>query len=227
LLRKEIRDILADARGQGWVMEPEAKRLLALARIKVPRFAWVRGRDEAIRASREIGYPVVAKVVSPKAVHKTEVKGVALGLDNDDAVADTFERFSSFADFEGVLVEEMLSGTELIIGAKVDYQFGPVILLGIGGTGVEIYGDRSLRMAPLTRRDVRSMVEGLRAHELIQGYRGSKPVDQEALRNMLLAFSDLVMDMGGLTESVDLNPVMCSEKGCVVADARIILKREE
>ena len=102
-----------------------------------------------------------------------------------------------------------------------------MILLGIGGTRVEIYGDRSLRMAPLTRRDVLSMVQGLKAHALIQGYRGSKPVDREALGNMLLAFSDLVMDMEGFMESVDLNPVMCSEKGCVVADARIILKSRE
>ena len=120
----------------------------------------------------------------------------------------------------------MISGVELIIGAKIDYQFGPVILLGIGGTGVEIYRDTSLRMAPLEERHVKTMVKELRAHQLLEGYRGSEPISMGEVIRMMIAFSDLAMELEGMIESIDLNPVMCSASRCVVADARIILDAE-
>jgi hypothetical protein len=123
-----------------------------------------------------------------------------------------------------MLVEEMVSGIELIAGAKVDYQFGPVILLGMGGTAVEIYKDTALRMAPLKEVDVESMLKGLKAHELLNGYRGAQPVNLKELVRTLMAFSRLVMDLEGYFESIDLNPVMCSSTSCVVADARIMLQ---
>ena len=113
---------------------------------------------------------------------------------------------------------------ELIVGAKVDYQFGPVILLGIGGTGVEIYKDSTIRMAPLQERDVRSMVGKLKAHALLEGYRGADPVNLDDLTRLMLAFSSLVKELQDAIESVDLNPVKCSPEKCVIADARIILK---
>jgi len=119
----------------------------------------------------------------------------------------------------------MVSGTELIVGAKIDYQFGPVILLGMGGTGVEIYRDVTLRMAPLSPKDAESMIRCLKAHQLLEGYRGAKPVDLKGLERLLLVFSGLVMDLEEFIESIDLNPVMCSPAKCVIADARIMLKR--
>ena len=127
--------------------------------------------------------------------------------------------------FAGMLVEEMISGIELIVGAKVDDQFGPVVLLGIGGTGVEIYKDVTLRMAPLAVKDIESMIRCLKAHSLLEGYRGSKPVNLEELNRLLKTFSDFVMDLENLIESVDLNPVICSPTRCVVADARIMLRQ--
>ena len=141
-----------------------------------------------------------------------------------ERLTQAFNSFSRMKGFAGMLVEEMLSGIELIVGAKVDSQFGPVVLLGIGGTSVEIYNDTSLRMAPLRPQDVDGMIQGLKAHQLLEGYRGSEPVNKEALRRMLLSFSDLVMDIAGSIESIDLNPVFCSATRCTVADARIILK---
>jgi acyl-CoA synthetase (NDP forming) len=120
-------------------------------------------------------------------------------------------------------VEEMVSGTELIVGAKIDYQFGPVILLGIGGTGVEIYQDTTLRMAPLNQQDVDYMINGLKAGQLIKGYRGSEPVNLPALSSLIMTFSALVMEIEKSIESIDLNPVMCNAKRCVVADARIMI----
>jgi hypothetical protein len=124
-----------------------------------------------------------------------------------------------------MLVEEMVSGVELIVGAKVDDQFGPVVLLGMGGTGVEIYKDVTLRMAPLALKDIESMIRCLKAHSLLEGYRGSKPVNLEALNRLLKTFSDFVMDLENSIESIDLNPVICSPTRCVVADARIMLRQ--
>jgi acetate---CoA ligase (ADP-forming) subunit beta len=218
-------DILSASKDAGWVMEPEAKRLLALSGLPVPTFTWAREAHEAVDQAREIGYPVVAKVVSPRILHKSEWKGVVVGLDSDEGVRETFERFRGYDGFAGMLVEEMVPGVELIVGAKVDYQFGPVILLGIGGTGVEIYKDSTLRMAPLQERDVRAMVGKLKGHALLEGYRGGDPVNLADLTAMMLTFSSLVIELQDVIESVDLNPVKCSPEKCVIADARIMLTK--
>jgi succinyl-CoA synthetase beta subunit len=224
MLNEEIRDILSVSQELGWVLEPEAKRLFSLAGLDVPRFILAREPGEAVRFAREIGYPVVAKVVSPRVVHKSDVGGVVVAIDSDAKLTETFRRLSRIEGFAGVLVEEMLSGVELIVGAKVDYQFGPVILLGMGGIGVEIYRDTTLRMAPLKEKDVDSMLKNLKAHQLLEGYRGSEPVNLTELKGMVAAFSDLVMELEGYIESIDLNPVLCSSRRCVVADARIMLE---
>jgi acyl-CoA synthetase (NDP forming) len=108
----------------------------------------------------------------------------------------------------------------------VDYQFGPVILFGIGGIWTEIYHDIILRMAPLSQRDIDSMIRCLKARPLLQGYRGTGSVNLTELKRLLITFSDLVMDLENLVESIDLNPVICSSAQCVVADARIMLKNE-
>ena len=224
MLKKELKAIVTASKRWGWVLEPEAKRLLSISGIDVPKFLWAKSSEEAVQFAEKIGYPVVGKLVSPKALHKSEVGGVVVGIDSVKNLEETFHRFSSFEDFAGMLIEEMVSGTELIAGAKVDYQFGPVILLGMGGTAVEIYKDTALRMAPLKEVDVESMLKGLKAHELLKGYRGSQPVNLKELIRTLMAFSSLVMDLEGYFESIDLNPVMCSSKRCVVADARIMLQ---
>jgi len=224
MLKKELKDIVTASKRWGWVLEPEAKRLLSVSGIDVPKFLWAESPDDAVQFAEKIGYPVVGKLVSPKALHKSEVGGVVVGIDSVKNLEETFHRFSSFEDFAGMLIEEMVSGTELIAGAKVDYQFGPVILLGMGGTAVEIYKDTALRMAPLKEVDVESMLNGLQAHELLKGYRGSQPVNLKKLTQTLMAFSSLVMDLEGYFESIDLNPVMCSSERCVVADARIMLQ---
>ena len=223
MLNAEILDILSTSKSWGWVLEPDAKRILSLAGITVPRFTWAQTLEEALRFAEENGYPVVAKVVSPEVIHKTEVNGVALGIDNKIALAETFHRFSAFDGARGMLVEKPVEGIEMIIGAKFDFQFGPVILMGKGGTGVEIYKDTSIRMAPITPEDAVSMLKGLKAHRLFTGYRGADPINRNALNRTLMAFSSLIMDLGERVSSVDLNPVFCSAEDCVVGDARIIL----
>ena len=225
MLTKEMNEIIAASRTSGWVLEPDAKRLFSMTGLDVPRFTLAQKLKDAVLFAEEIGYPVVAKVVSPKVIHKSEVRGVAVGIDSDEKMKGAFERFSRIEGFAGMLVEEMVAGIEMIVGAKVDYQFGPVILLGMGGTGVEIYRDVALRMAPLAQKDAESMVMCLKARPLLEGYRGEEGVNLKELTRLLTTFSGLAMDLETEIESIDLNPVMCSPTRCVVADARIMLKK--
>jgi acetate---CoA ligase (ADP-forming) subunit beta len=228
MLKSETAETIGNSKGIGWVLEPEAKRILSLEGLPVPRFLWAKSDGEAMAAARDLRYPVVAKVVSPQIIHKSDVGGVALGITNDGDLKAAFLRFSRMKGFDGVIIEEMLQpGLELIVGATMDYQFGPVILLGIGGTAVEIYGDTALRLAPLAEKDVQSMVNELKAHSLLEGYRGSEPVNMPELARILVRFSQLVMDMEDAIESVDLNPVVCAGDRCTIADARIMLAKSK
>lgn len=225
MVKKEIQDIFDSSQKAGWVLEPEAKKLLQLAGIPVPRYGWARNKQEAETIAAELGFPVAAKVVSPAVVHKTEVHGVALGINTKKELLDFYQKMSSLPEFSGILIEEMITGEELIVGATIDYQFGPVILLGIGGTAVEIYKDVALRMAPLSQEDIHSMLQELKGGKLLSGYRGKEPINFSALTEALLSFSTLLMKIAPSIESIDLNPLLCNAQGCLVADARIMLAR--
>jgi acetate---CoA ligase (ADP-forming) subunit beta len=223
MLTADMRMIIENGRQAGWILEPEAKRLLSLAGLTVPQYEVAATASEAVAAAQRIGCPVAAKVVSAQILHKSEAGGVVLGIAEPARLKGIFEKFSALDGFAGLLVEEMLPGSELIVGAKVDFQFGPVILLGIGGTSVEVYQDTSIRMAPLTAEDVPAMLAGLKGAKLLQGYRGAEPINVSLLTRLMLAFSDLVMELENEMASIDLNPVKCSADRCVVADARVIL----
>lgn len=204
-------------------MEPQAKEILRLSGVKTTEFIWARDVREAIGFANQIGYPVVVKVVSPEVVHKSDVGGVAVGVSGDEKLAGVYTEMGKIKGFSGVIVEEIVHGIELIVGMKLDQQFGPVILLGVGGTAVEIYKDVALRMAPIFERDVDSMLKSIKARPLLEGYRGSEPINIEALKNMLRAFSDMVVELGEEVDSIDLNPVICNASKCVVTDARMML----
>lgn len=225
MLTKEINEVLVSAQTYGWVMEPYAKKLFALAGLDVPRFRWAKTLEKAVSFAREVGYPVVMKIVSPQVVHKSDVGGVALGITDNAGLENIFNRMSMIDGFAGVIVEETLKGIELIIGATMDEQFGPVILLGIGGTATEIYHDVGLAMAPLCENDVDRMIQSIKAVSLLEGFRGAERVNRDMLKKLVIRFSELVMDLGDKIESIDLNPVMCSAERCVIADARIMLRR--
>ena len=221
---KEIHTLLAAAKEDGWVLEPQAKEICRYAGLPVPPFFVAASVDECEAAAAKIGFPMAAKVVSPLIVHKTEYQGVAINIVDLDGMKDVYQRFSSLPGFRGALFEKMVSGVELIVGAKNDPQFGPVVLLGIGGIGVEIYKDTALRMAPLRVDDVEEMIAGLKGKALLEGHRGAPSIDRRALVETVRKFSELAMEISGFFESIDINPLFCSEEGCFVADARIILK---
>lgn len=221
--KEKILEIMDNYRGSGWVLEPDAKRILELAGIDVARFSWASTAQRAIEFAEKIGYPVVAKVVSPRVMHKTEVGGVVTGIKNAEMLEEAFHKLSRIEGFHGIIVDETLTGVELIVGARNDNQFGPIILLGVGGVGVELYRDVSIRMVPVNPQDVDLMIRSLRARNLVEGFRGAEPVNRELLVELVVRFSDLVSVIAGEIESVDLNPVMCSSQRVAVADARIVL----
>jgi len=224
MLTDRMKKILGSAKAAGWVMEPGAKAIFLEAGLPVARFTLAKTPEEAVTFAKKVGYPVVAKIVSPNVMHKSDVGGVVTGIRSDEEMKKAFQHLRGIEGFEGVLVDETVTGVELIMGAKNDAQFGPVVLLGIGGTGVEIYNDVAIRMAPLEERDVEDMIRCLKGRELLLGYRGQSAIDLEGLTEILLTFSNLVMDMATYFESIDVNPLMCS---AVIADARIILKSRE
>lgn len=224
VLKKEIQAILDRSKPNGWVLEPDAKRILKISGIPVPDFHLANSASEAMEEAEKIGYPVVAKLVSPAVIHKSEAKGVVVGIRSKHEIQTTFKRFAKHEAFAGMLVETQGAGLELIVGGKIDAQFGPVVMLGIGGTSVEIYKDTALRMAPINADDVTSMIDCLTAGQLLRGFRGNDAVDIQALIGLMTAFSALIMKLADQITSIDLNPVFCTPKGCLVADARIMLQ---
>jgi len=226
MLKKKIDHIIQQSQTHGWVMEPDAKTLLMAAGLPVAAFTRAKDERQATAFAEKIGYPVVAKVISRQIVHKSEVGGVIVGIETPQALKAAHARFKGLPGFEGMLVEQMLSGVEIIAGAVMDAQFGPTVLLGIGGTGVELYNDTTLRMAPLTESDAKAMLGGLRGGCLLMGYRGGPAVDMAALVSFMLKFSELTLYLNSRIESMDLNPVICSSNGCQISDARIILAAE-
>ena len=217
-------DFFEKWRETGWIPEPDTLKILKQAGLQVVDHCRASSVEEAKQFARDRGFPLVAKIISPAIMHKSDVGGVATGVESEEELALYFERFSQMEGFTGMLVAEMVSGLELIVGAKMDRQFGPVILLGIGGTGVEIYRDVVIRMAPLTREDVEAMAAGLEGASLLRGFRQKPPISMDDLSAALLDFSDLVMKHRNEIESADINPLICSTEKCLVADARIVLR---
>jgi hypothetical protein len=216
-------EILNKSKKIGWVLEPDAKKLLANYNLHSPDYIFVKNFDETISFVKKTGFPLVCKVVSPDIIHKSDVGGVVVGIKNNRELKSAFEKLIQLKGALGVLIEKMVKGVELIIGAKNDTQFGPVILIGMGGVGVEIYKDVAIRMAPLKEKDIDDMLSSLQCFPLLKGYRGEKGIKLEVLKNMILNFSKLTIEIKDYFESIDLNPVICSDKNCFVADARIML----
>jgi acetyl coenzyme A synthetase (ADP forming)-like protein len=230
-----VREVLDAARADGRtsLSAPEAKRVCDAYGIEVPREGLATSADEAVDLAEEIGLPVVLKIVSPDILHKTEAKGVLVGLDSAEAVAEGYETivenaraYNADADITGVQVQQMLSGgQEVLIGAVTDPTFGPVMTFGIGGVLVEVLRDVTFRLAPTSAADALEMVEGIRAAEVLRGVRGAAGVDRRALAGMIERVSELVTDFPEIVE-VDLNPVLAREDGATAVDARFVVSFE-
>jgi acetyl-CoA synthetase (ADP-forming) len=214
------------------LLEPEAKEILDSIGIPTPASGIAKGLEEAKGIAESIGYPVVLKVISPQIIHKTDYGGVIVGVKNKlelkrdySRIIENIKRNAPEAEVIGILIEKMVSpSTEVIIGGLRDSQFGPAIMFGLGGIFTEILKDVSFRLAPITKEEGLSMMEELKGHPLLIGYRGSKPIDRKSLSNAIVAISMLIAEIEEIQE-IDLNPVFVYPEGIAAVDARIILRQ--
>ena len=234
---KKAREICMAAlhkRGNGWLTAQECADVLTAMRLPLPEGEVARSADEAVAVAEKIGYPVAVKLVSIELLHKTEIGGVRLKLNNPDEVKNAFieirkslESLGKADAMEGVLIQPMISeGIELMVGATDDPSFGTLIAFGLGGIHVEVLSDVCFRINPLTDKDAFRMIREIRGFKLLEGYRGRPAADLHSIENLLLRVSRLAEDVPEITE-MDLNPVfaLAPGKGCLVADSRIRVKK--
>lgn len=237
LKRGKAARILREAREQGRTLltEYESKQLLAAYGIPTVETRIAVTEDEAAKAAEEIGFPVVLKLHSLTITHKTDVGGVLLNLRDAEAVRKGFQGIKTSLTekagaehFQGVTVQPMvkLDGYELIIGSSLDSQFGPVMLFGTGGQLVEVFKDRALALPPLNSTLARRMMEQTKIFKALKGVRGRKPVDIEALDDLLVRFSQLVVEQRWIKE-IDINPLLASSDHLLALDARVVLHGPE
>ena len=217
--------------GRAVLTDEESKRFLMHYGIRSTRTCGAGDVEEAVNVARSEGYPLVVKVVSPDITHKSDAGGVALGISSEEELRDEYvkmmDRVRAYCPectVKGVTVEKMLEKIdyEVIIGAKKDKDFGPVILFGMGGVGVQIFQDFSIGLPPLNRALARKLMEETRVYKLLQGYRGKPPANIGKLEEILLNFSNLIADFPEIAE-MDINPIALIDSKAVALDARIIL----
>jgi acetyltransferase len=215
--------------------EAEAKRFLEYYNFPVVKTKVATTQDEAVRLAAELGYPVVLKILSPQIVHKTDAGGVVLDLNSETEVREAYDRiiqrakqYKPEAEIQGVTVQEMIkkTGYEVIIGAKQDPLFGPVILFGMGGVGVELFKDFSLGLPPLNQTLVRRMMEETKVYQLLKGYRNVLPANVRLLEEIMVLFSQMLVDFPQLKE-VDINPLFIDSEEAYAFDARILIDRQK
>jgi acetyltransferase len=221
--------------GRTILTEYESKQLLKAYDIPTVETRVAVTEQEALKAAEEIGYPIVLKLYSLTITHKTDVGGVQLNLRDANAVKTAFQNIKQAvtekagADhFDGVTVQPMakLDGYELIIGSSLDSQFGPVILFGTGGQLVEVFKDRALALPPLNSTLALRMMEQTNIFKALKGVRGRKPVDLAALEELLVRFSQLVVEQPWIKE-IDINPLLASSERLLALDARVLLHGPE
>jgi acetyltransferase len=236
--RRLVEDIVRTCRGEGRTIltEFESKEVLAAYGIPVAKTIIAADSAAAVKAADGIGYPVVLKIYSETITHKTDVGGVQLNLGSAEAVQRAFDSIRASVTekvgaqhFQGVTVQPMVKlkdAYELIVGASLDPQFGPVLLFGTGGQLVEVFKDRALALPPLNSTLARRMMEQTKIYKALKGVRGRKPVDLAALEVLMVRFSALVAEQRWIKE-IDINPLLASPDGLIALDARVVVHGPE
>jgi acetyl coenzyme A synthetase (ADP forming)-like protein len=209
---------------------PEGKLVCDAYGIPVPKEAVAKSASEAAKVATGMGFPVVMKIVSPDILHKTEAGGVIVGVKTAADVEKNYatilanaKKYKSDAKIEGIQVQQMLlGGQEVIIGAVTDGSFGKLVAFGLGGVLVEVLKDITFRLAPASKQDALSMLDGIQAHEMLKGVRGSDPVNRDAVADIIVNVSRLITDFPEITE-MDLNPVFATKANAIAADVRIVV----
>jgi acetyl coenzyme A synthetase (ADP forming)-like protein len=230
-----VRKVLdkAKAEGRTSLTAPEGKLVCDAYGIPVPKEGVANSAQDASKLADGMGYPVVLKIVSPDILHKTEAGGVLVGVKTADEVAKGYDtilanakKYKADAKIDGVQVQQMLKGgTEVIVGSITDGSFGKLVAFGLGGVLVEVLKDITFRLAPATRDDALSMLDGIQAAEMLKGVRGGEAANREALADIIVKVSQLVSDFPEISE-LDLNPVFATAKDATAADVRIVVDFE-
>ncbi len=245
---KKVNAIIEKAKGENRSIldVAESKDILKACGITVNKFGVARSSEEAHYLAEEIGCPVVMKIVSsdPKLLHKTDMGGVVVGISTPEEAAQTFDEIMAKinektpgADMEGIMVEEMAKGVEVIIGTTIDPTFGPLIMTGLGGIFVEVLKDVSFRVVPITEYDAREMLDEIKAKKILEGVRGKPPVNKDAIVKTLLLISELIMNVSWeqddkakqqlpIIREIDINPLFATETEVIAVDCRVILTSE-
>ncbi|MBO4811251.1 MAG: acetate--CoA ligase family protein [Prevotella sp.] len=217
---RKIIDSLGE--GAGYISPDKVHDLLSAAGIPtVPEFVSA-DKDEIIAFAEKVGYPVVAKVVGP--VHKSDVGGVALNIRSKEVLSAEFDRMMQITDATAVMVQKMIRGTELFIGAKYEPRFGHVVLCGLGGIFVEVLKDVSSGLAPLSYEEAFSMIRSLRSYKILKGTRGQKGINERKYAEIIVRLSTLLRFATEIKE-MDINPLLADEKDVIAVDARILVEK--
>ena len=223
----------AKAQGRAALAEAEGKALLAQFGVVVPRTVVVRGPGHVDTAAAGLSYPVVVKVVSPDILHKSDAGGVRVNLANAAEVRDAITAMAKLpkikaANVEGWLIEEMApAGQEMVVGGLRDPDFGPLVMVGLGGIFVEVLADVAFRICPIDRVDAEEMIDELKGAAILKGARGRHAVSREAIVDVLMKVGGeggLLMQHADAIAEADINPLIVSKSGAVAVDARFILR---
>ena len=227
-VRKILEAVKADKRTS--LTAPEGKLVCDAYGIPVPKEGVAKSAAEAAKLAADMGFPVVMKIVSPDILHKTEAGGVMVGVKtaaeaeaNYATILANAKKYKADARIEGIQVQQMLlGGQEVIIGAVTDGSFGKLVAFGLGGVLVEVLKDITFRLAPATKQDALSMLDGIQAHEMLKGVRGSDPANRDAIADIIVNVSRLITDFPEISE-MDLNPVFATKANAIAADVRIVV----
>lgn len=217
----EIRTII-DQSENGYLAPEKVQQLLDAAGIPRAGEMIANSAKEAVQAAKNLGFPVVMKVVGP--IHKSDVGGVALNVKDENEVKTHFERMMRIPETNAILMQPMLSGTELFAGAKFEENFGHMILCGLGGIFIEVLQDVAQNLSPVNQGEAISMIRSLKSYKIIEGTRGSEGVDEKKFADILVRLSALLQAAPEITE-LDLNPLLGSSKQLVAVDARINIEK--
>ena len=233
---KECETIIQKAlqEGRSSLLIHESQQICKLHQIPTPFSYVVQNVDEAIVKGKEIGFPVVLKIVSPQVLHKSDVGGVILGVQDEAAINEAYPKLIADvrkkepkAKILGVLIEKMMpSSTEVIVGGVRDSQFGPSVMFGMGGIFTEVYKDVAFRVAPVDKIDALSLIHELRGSRILEGIRGQPPANIDELVGILMDVSSLMLQHSTVSQ-LDLNPVIAYPDGACAVDTRIVLAKND
>jgi len=231
-MNRNVKQILTQAKTQNRTIlnYKESRKIMELTSIPLNKMELAKGLEESLLKANEIGFPIVLKIVSEDVVHKSDAGGVKIGINSNSELETAYnemmlsiKEFYPEAQIDGVSIEEMVEGVELLIGTNTDEQFGKMIAFGVGGIFVEVYKDISFRLIPVYEEDIKEMISEIKGNKILEGFRGMPAVNKEELISLMLRISKLIEENPTIKE-LDLNPVVATEDGLKAIDARIILE---